>query len=74
MPNHQLANAKYHFCDSFNERLMFRSQTKIVEKSLFETANVNFLSRKVNISQEPIDDLASKKIFFFAFFAILDQF
>ena len=32
MHNHQLAPAKYHFCDSRNERLMFRSETKIVEK------------------------------------------
>ena len=28
MPNHQLSCAKYHFCDSFNERLMFRSDNK----------------------------------------------
>ena len=28
MPNHQLAPAKYHFCDYFNERLMFRSNNK----------------------------------------------
>ena len=32
MPNHQWAGAKYHFRDSFNERLMFPSETKIVEK------------------------------------------
>ena len=28
MPNHQLAHAKYQFCDSLNERLMFRFKTK----------------------------------------------
>ena len=32
MPNHQLARAKYQFCDSWNERLMFRRETKNVEK------------------------------------------
>ncbi len=32
MPNHQLAHGKYQFCDSCNERLMFRSETKNVEK------------------------------------------
>ena len=32
MPNHQLAPAKYHFCDSWNEHLMFRCEAKIVEK------------------------------------------
>ena len=31
-------------------------------------------SKKNDISQEPIDDLALKLIFFFAFFAIIDQF
>ena len=28
MPNHQLSHAKYQFCDSSNERLMFRSDNK----------------------------------------------
>ena len=32
MPNHQLSPAKYHFHDSCHEHLMFRSETKIVEK------------------------------------------
>ena len=32
MQNHQLAPAKYHFHDSHNEHLMFRSETNIVEK------------------------------------------
>ena len=32
MPNHQLAPAKYHFCDSCIEHLMFRSKTKIVAR------------------------------------------
>ena len=32
MPNHQLAPAKYHFCVSWNEHLMFRSETKNVKK------------------------------------------
>ena len=60
MPNHQLAHAKYHFHDSLNERLMFRRQTQ----NLFhlEKSNVHYMSRKTDISQEPIDDLASKLI------------
>ena len=33
MSNHQLAPAKYQFCDSSNERLMFRNETKIVDKN-----------------------------------------
>ena len=32
MNNLELAPAKYHFYDSFNERFMFRSETKIMEK------------------------------------------
>ena len=37
MPNYQLAPAKYQFCDSCNERLMFRSKTKNVEKSTVQS-------------------------------------
>ncbi len=33
MQNHQLAPEKYHFCDTCNERLMFRSETKNVKKN-----------------------------------------
>ena len=40
----------------------------------FETSSVLFMSRKTDILQGPIDDLTSKLIFFFAFFAIIDQF
>jgi hypothetical protein len=41
----------------------------------FETSNVHFMSRESDsISHGPFDDLASKLIFFFAFFAIIDQF
>ncbi len=32
------------------------------------------MSRKIDASKGPIDDLASKLILFFAFFAIIDQF
>ena len=32
MPNLQWAHAKYHFCDTLIERLMFQSETKNVEK------------------------------------------
>ena len=40
----------------------------------FKTTNVNLKSRKSDISLRPIDDSASKLIFFFVFFAIIDQF
>ena len=40
----------------------------------FETSSIYFMSRKTDISQGPNDDLTSKLIFSFAFFAIIDQF
>ena len=40
----------------------------------FETSNVHFMSRKTDISQGPIDHLASKKIFLSALFVIFNQF
>ena len=39
----------------------------------FETSKVHFMSRKTDVSPFKIYDLASKGIFFFAFFAIIDQ-
>ena len=56
MQNHQLAPAKYHFCDSLNERLMFLHNFCF----RFKTSSVHFICRESDISHEPIDDLTSK--------------
>ena len=60
MSNHQLSFAKYCFSGSWNERLMFRSETKIVEKKSIVALDNFFLAvelskyLKPNLSRERI--------------------
>ena len=61
-PSPQIESVQLH--NRFLQQFLFR----------FETSSVHFISHESDISQGPIDDLTSKMIFFFAFFAIIDQF
>ena len=56
MWNHQLSHAKHQFCDSWNERLMFRRKTKIVAKihswflgSLYQATQLGSLYRATQV-------------------------
>ena len=62
----------------FTEMKLIRAlaQRIFLSQILFrvETSSVHLKSRKTDILQETINDLASKLIFFYAIFAIIDQF